>query len=343
MNVKNTLFDLCKARGVSGREGEISELLKSILAKYSDDVWINPLGSVISKISDSCDGYPTIMLEAHMDEVGMVVTSITDGGFLKVASCGGVDANLLVAQEVAVHAKRDLPGVVCSIPPHLAASKKEKSLTMDDIYIDVGMQRSAVEDLVEVGSAVSYGYHPVSLENDRVCVKSLDDRAGVMAVLLAIDKLKKSKCKCGVVAVFSSLEETSGKGAATGGYAVDPDFAICVDVSFARSLGCPKDKCGEMGKGVMIGIAPTLDYDLSLKLKKIAESKNIPHQFEIMGGSTSTDADKICVSRGGVKTGLCSIPLKYMHSPVEVVDLRDIDSAAKLLTNFVKFCEEGLS
>ncbi len=343
MDVKETLFKLCKARGVSGRESEVAELLKSILVKYSDSVCLSPLGSVIAKISEPCDGYPTIMLEAHLDEVGLVVTSITNEGFLKVEKCGGVDANLLVAQEVVVCAKRDLPGVVCSIPPHLAANKKQTALTMDDIYIDVGMERGAVEDLVEIGNVVSYAFRPKCLKNGRVSVKSLDNRAGIMAVLLAIDNLKNSQHKCGVVAVFSSLEETSGKGATTCGYLVDPDFAVCVDVSFAKGLGCPEYKCGEMGRGAMIGIAPTLDYDLSLKLRKIAESKNIPHQLEIMNGLTSTDADKICVARAGVKTGLCSIPLKYMHSPVEMVDLCDIDSAAKILENFVISCEEGLS
>ena len=343
MDVKETLFKLCKAHGVSGREGEVAGLLKSILAEYSDSVCLSPLGSVVAKISEPCEGYPTIMLEAHLDEVGLVVTCITDDGFLKVAKCGGVDAGLLVAQEVVVCGKRDLPGVVCSTPPHLAAAKKETALTMDDIYIDVGMERAAVEDLVEIGDVVSYVCRPVCLKNGRVSAKSLDNRAGATAVLLAIDNLKNSECKCGVVAVFSSLEETSGKGATTCGYMVDPDFAICVDVSFAKALGCPKDKCADMGKGAMIGIAPTLDYDLSQRLQKIAESKNIPHQLEIMGGLTSTDADKICVARGGVKTGLCSIPLKYMHSPIEVVDLCDIDSAAKILENFVMFCEEGLS
>lgn len=343
MDVKETLFKLCKARGVSGREGEIAELLKSILAEYSHSVCLSPLGSVVAKISEPCDGYPTIMLEAHLDEVGLVVTSITDEGFLKVDKCGGVDASLLVAQEVVVCGKRDLPGVVCSIPPHLAANKKETAPTIDDIYIDVGMERGAVEDLVEIGNVVSYAFRPKCLKNGRVSVKSLDNRAGVMAVLLAIDNLKSSQNKCGVEAVFSSLEETSGKGATTCGYLVNPDFAICVDVSFAKALGCPGDKCGEMGRGAMIGIAPTLDYDLSLKLRKIAESKNIPYQLEIMNGLTSTDADKICVARAGIKTGLCSIPLKYMHSPVEMVDLCDIDSAAKILENFVISCEEGLS
>lgn len=342
MDVKDTLLKLCKAHGVSGRENEITKLLQTMLSPYSDDIFLNPLGSIVAKISEARDDYPEILLEAHIDQVGLVVTSITDDGFLTVANCGGIDVGLLISQEVIVCGEKDIHGIICSIPPHLKRSKKKAPLTMDDIYVDVGMSKSEAETIINVGDVVTYNYNPVCLMGNRVSVKSLDNRAGVVAVLLALEKLKKYDHKCGVTVAFSSLEETSGKGAATSGYFANPDLAICVDVSFAQTMGCPKNKCGDMGKGPMIGISPTLDFNLSSKLQNIAKKEKIPYQLEIMGGATSTDADKICVSRNGVATGLCSIPLKYMHSPVEVVDIDDIENTANLLANFVMLCKDDV-
>lgn len=342
MDVKDTLLKLCKAHGVSGREDEIATLIKTMLASYSDSIFLNPLGSVVAKISEAHENYPEVLLEAHIDQVGLVVTSITDDGFLTVANCGGIDVSLLISQEVIVCGKKDIHGIVCSIPPHLKRSKKKAALTVDDIYVDVGMSKSEAEKTINVGDVITYNYNPVFLMENKISVKSLDNRAGVMAVLLALEKLKQVDYKCGLTVVFSSMEETSGKGAATSGYFVNPDLAICVDVSFAQTVDCPKNKCGDMGKGPMIGISPTLDFNLSSKLQNIAKDKNIPYQLEVMGGATSTDADKICVARDGVVTGLCSIPLKYMHSPVEVVDVEDIENTANLLANFVMLCKDDV-
>lgn len=342
MDVKDTLLKLCEVHGVSGREDEVVKLLRTMLSSYSDDIFLNPLGSIVAKISEAADRYPEILLEAHIDQVGLVVTSITDDGFLTVANCGGIDVGLLISQEVIVCGKEDIGGIICSIPPHLKRSKKKESLTMDDIYIDIGMSKVEAEKIVNVGDVVTYNYKPVCLMGNRISVKSLDNRAGVTAVLLALEKLKQCDYKCGLTVVFSSMEETSGKGAATSGYFANPDLAICVDVSFAQTVDCPKNKCGDMGKGPMIGISPTLDFNLSSKLQSIAKKEKIPYQLEIMGGATSTDADKICVSRNGVVTGLCSIPLKYMHSPVEVVDIDDIENTANLLANFVMLCKDDV-
>lgn len=342
MDVKDTLLKLCEANGVSGRENEIANLLKTMLSSYSDNIFLNPLGSIVARVSEASDNYPEVLLEAHIDQVGLVVTSITDEGFLTVANCGGIDVGLLISQEVIVCGNKNIHGIVCSIPPHLKKSKKKTPLTMDDIYIDIGMSKIEAEKVVDIGNVVTYNYKPVCLMENRISVKSLDNRAGVMAVLLALEKLKKFDYKCGLTVVLSSMEETSGKGAATSGYFVNPDLAICVDVSFAQTVDCPKNKCGDMGKGPMIGISPTLDFSLSSKLQSIAKKEKIPYQLEIMGGATSTDADKICVSRNGVVTGLCSIPLKYMHSPVEVVDINDIENTANLLANFVMLCKDDV-
>lgn len=342
MYVKDTLLKLCEVHGVSGHESEVATLLKTMLAPYSNSIFLNPLGSVIAKISEAHNNYPEILLEAHIDQIGLVVTSITDEGFLTVANCGGIDVSLLIAQEVIVCGHRNIKGIICSIPPHLKKHKSKAPLTINDIYIDIGMSKSEAEKVINVGDVVTYNYNPVCLMENRISVKSLDNRAGVMALLLALEKLKEVDYKCGLTVAFSSMEETSGKGAATGGYFVNPDLAICVDVSFAQTIDCPKNKCGDMGKGPMIGISPTLDFNLSSKLQSIAKERNIPYQLEVMGGATSTDADKICVSRDGVVTGLCSIPLKYMHSPVEVVDIDDIENTANLLANFVMLCKDDV-
>ena len=197
--------------------------------------------------------------------------------------------------------------------------------------MDIGLNRQQAEKLVSPGDRVLVENQLISLGEGIVTSKALDDRSGVAAVLLALDMLKGKKTAYDICVLFAAQEETGERGAKTGTYRLAPDL-----VSFAKTHFESEQDCAKMGEGAMIGIAPVLFGDLSQELVRTAERCNLPYQLEVMSGTTGTDADKISISAGGVRTVILSIPLKYMHTPVEVVDIGDIENTAKLIAEFAQ-------
>lgn len=331
LNTLDCLKQLCAAHGVSGREECAAEVAARFLSEYAE-VHRDPLGNVIGTIAGEGKH---ILLDAHMDQIGLIVTDLDAAGFLRVDRCGGMDARVLCGQNVTVWGKRPVPGTVCSTPPHLIRDgDAKKAADFKDIGIDVGMAREEVERLVSRGDRVTFDTPPAGLLGSRFSAPAIDDRAGVAALLLALEKCR-SRLKNPVTIVFAVQEEVGTRGAAVAAYAAQADEAIAVDVSFAQSPGCPEHKCGKLGGGAMIGVAPTLSASLSRELISIAEHEGVPYTLEVMGGETGTDADVIDISRAGVRMGLISIPQRYMHTPVEVVDLRDIENTAQILAAYL--------
>ncbi|MBP0959187.1 MAG: M20/M25/M40 family metallo-hydrolase [Oscillospiraceae bacterium] len=227
-----------------------------------------------------------------------------------------------------------LCGVFVSVPPHLAS--EEKPLAVNEMYIDTGYSKEELEKIVSLGDTISFDTTFKKLLGNRVSGSALDDRSGVVAILYALEFLKNENLNCELQILFSTEEEVGERGAATGAFYLNPDIAIAVDVSFAYASGEKEDKCGKMGKGVMIGISPSLDRELSHTLISIAKEKNIPYQTEVMNGRTGTNADRFSVNRKGAKASTLSIPLKYMHTPTEIIDTEDIVSVSKLIAEYVK-------
>lgn len=340
MNIKPFLFDLVSAAGVSGQEDAAAEWVAQRLGSYTDTVYRDVLGNVVALVRRPEPGQPHLLLDAHLDEIGLIVTGIEPGGFLRVAGCGGVDRKVLLAQEVAVHGKQTLDGVVASQPPHLAAkSKEQKNPTVEELLIDTGLEDAHLRELVPLGSRVSFLAKPKTLLGDRVSSKSLDNRAGVAAVCFALELLRGCELQCGLSVLFAVQEETGEQGAKTGAFDLQPTTSISVDVSFGKTPDLPDHQCGVLGKGVMIGMSPTLTASVSQRLEALAIREQIPYQLEVMGGPTSTNADALGLTRGGIATGLCSIPLRYMHTPAELISLSDLEAVGRLLAVYAK--EEG--
>lgn len=337
--ITEILFKLTKQNGVSGDEFCASQTAAEMLKKYTDDVTVDDFGNVIANIGKREKGKPHVMLDAHIDEIGFIVTYITDDGFLKISNCGGIDRRLLLAQQVEVLCSdgKSVFGVITSTPPHLETDDKKVS-KLSDVFVDIGMSKEIAQESVSLGDRVIISNNPAVLSRDRVTSKCLDDRAGVVTLICAVDMLKNEfdDLDCSLSVVFSSQEETGERGAKTAAYKVNPDIAIAVDVSFARVKGDKIDNCGEMGKGPMIGVSSSLSKHLSDKIINIAKDKAIPYQIEVMGGTTGTNADAIGVTRSGVKTVTVSIPLKYMHTPVEVISISDIESSAELIAEYIR-------
>ena len=350
MDIKQTLLNICSVDAVSGRESSLLSVIQKLTAGipgFAGFASADKSGNIIifpQTVGDN--GKPLLILEAHADQIGLIVTEIEDGGFLRVSSIGGMDRRGLSAKPVTVHGRRDVKGIVTSIPPHLQKDDSAAKVNpkIEDIFIDIGEPgrcKNSVREFISPGDFVTYDFCAAELLNETISCKSLDNRAGVAAILktleLLYDKNNSSKnFKYNICAVFTAQEELGCRGALTAAWNTNPDLAIVVDVSWALTPDSKPYKCGKTGKGPMIGTAPSLDCELTRQLCSAALEADITYQMEPVGGKTGTNADFISMSRTGIRTGLVSIPLKYMHTPAETTALADIEKTAQLLAQFIR-------
>lgn len=334
LDIKNTLKEVTSMVNIGNYDNGLSTYLCDILRKYSNDVYVKN-GNVIANFGNREENKPHILLDAHIDQIGMIVTYITDDGFIKFDSVGGLDRRLLPAQEVTIHGTKDILGVIATLPPHLKSNPKEVA-TIDELCIDTGYSKSELEQIVSLGDYITFRKSFLSLVNDRVTSKSLDDRSGIVSILKIVDILENQKLNCSYTVMFSAQEEIGERGALIGAYDINPTHAIAIDVSFGLTADEKPNKCGTLGEGAMIGFAPILDRETSKLMVDIAKENNIPYQIEVMNGETGTNADRFSVTRNGVKTVTISIPLKYMHTPNEIISLKDIEYTANLVAEYLK-------
>ena len=335
MNCKDLLMRLSQAVGVSGREDSVTAIAARELETIGE-VTRSPLGDLICTVRKPEQGQKNFMLDAHVDEIGMIVTWIDDEGFLKVSPVGGFDRSLLLAAQVAVHTKEGtLPGIICSIPPHLQ-SGEAKNPKFEEIYIDVGYNKEEAQKRVSPGDMVTFVTPTREMHGGFITGKAIDNRSSCAAVMRAAELLKDEKGGWGLSVTLTTREEVGGMGAQTAAYTVDPTHAVTVDVGFGHTPDCKKEQCGQFGKGPIVAFGALLDSEVSRTLVQVAKEEGIPYQTEAMGGCTGTNADAILIARGGVKTGILSIPQGYMHTPVEKILVEDIENTARLLAAYVK-------
>lgn len=334
MDIKNITIKLSEAYGASGREDAAAELALGMLREYCPDA-VYDNGNIIGYRSKRREGRPLAVLDAHIDQVGFTVTSVTDDGFVKFAPLGGIDRRLLPAQPVVIHGREDVKGVICSIPPHLSKGSAEVP-DFGDTAVDAGMTAGQLREKVSPGDSITFEVKCRELLGSRLAGGALDDRCGIAAILCALELLKDCDTKYDVAVIFSSQEELGERGAAVGAFTVDADIAIAVDVSFAMAHGEDPEKTGRLGKGPMIGISPSLSREVTDALIAAAENAGISWQPEVMNGLTSTNADRYSVAREGAKACTVSIPLRNMHTPAEVIDLGDVELTGRLIAEYLK-------
>ena len=323
---------LCCAAGCAG-QGEIAETATELLRPYVDEIVQDAMGNILaSRRADRPDA-PTVMLEAHLDEIGFLVTHIDERGFIFVAPAGGVDKRVLTAQKVIIYGKQPYFGVFSSVPPHLSGGE-DKLPDITDMAIDAGLDAETAREMIPLGSRVAFVPNFTKLSQTVVSSKSLDNRSGIAAIMHCLRKLS-DRC-VNVEVAFCVQEELGCRGAAVAARQICPDAAIVTDVSFALTKDSDPRHCGEMHKGVMIGISPILDDEMRHELCDLAESCHIPHQLEVMAETTGTNADVISTSCCGVKTALLSIPLRYMHTPVETIDVSDVAAVGELMAAWIE-------
>lgn len=342
MELTKLITDLCSAAGPSGFEDAAVACAKEYLAPYVDEIKTDVMGSLIAVKRCGKPGAKSIMLDAHIDEIGLIVTGHTDG-YLRFNTLGGIDPRMLPAREIKILTEQPIYGVVDVMPPHaLSAEDMDKSLPIDKLYIDIGMTQEAAEAAVPVGTPAVFADGIVRLGEGSLCGKSLDDRACAALIIRTMEKLAGRELDMDIYCLLSVQEEVGCRGAVTGAYGIAPDYAIVLDVTFGNQPDVPKSKSSEMGKGAAIAVGPHLNRSLTNKMIEKAKEKEIAYQIEVCAGGTGTNASPIQISREGVATALVSLPIKYMHSPVETMLIEDGENIVKLLTEFIAEAGEVL-
>lgn len=334
MQTIQILKQLCQSFGVAGQEQE-AVACAGQLCQQLGELSSTPHGSLICRIHPPREGGVHLMLNAHIDEIGLLVTHIEDSGFLRVDRCGGVDRRLLAASPVVVHTPQgELPGVIAVPAEHLEEGTP-KNLTLRQVCVDVGLTGEEARARIPLGSRISFAGPFTQLQNGLVSGKALDDRCGCAAIVLAGEQLRRQGADFGLSLMFSTQEETSALGSATAAWALRPTHSIVVDVTFADAPGLGEFHCGKLGSGPMVGMSALLSREMAKGLLQTAQQQEIPCQVEVMGGGhTGTDADSIAPSREGVCTCCLSIPQRNMHTPVEIVSAADVENTAKLIAEY---------
>lgn len=334
MAAKDFLQKLSEAHGVSGYEHAIRELVIQAFKPYADEISVTPMGSVIARKRGTGGGTHKVLIEGHMDEIGLMVTEI-DHGFLRFTQVGGFDVRVLLAQEVMVHGKQPLPGIIGARPPHvLTAAEHDQVIPMNDLWIDVGLPEARVRELVQVGDQVTLARNLITLKNNLVAGKAFDDRAAVVCVAEALKDLAAMKHAWDVYAVANVQEEVGLRGAITSAYQINPDVAIAIDVGHADQPNVSEVNQISLNDGMGIALGPNIHPLIHDKLTQIARDNEIPFRVTAYAGATGTDAWAMQVVREGIPTGLIDIPLRYMHTSVETLSISNVERIGRLLARF---------
>jgi len=350
---KQFLADLINSISPSGYEGPAAKVWKAQAETFADKVWTDTHGNSHAVINTG--GSPRVMFAGHYDEIGFQISYIDEQGFLWIQPLGGWDPQIAQGQRVQILTKKGLVrGVIGKLAIHLQDSETRKKVTeVKNLWVDIGAKdKKDAEKMIEIGDplVVAYGYEEMA--NGLAVGRAFDDRAGAFVILEAARQLARLNPKAEIHAVATVQEEIGLRGARTAAYGIDPDIGIAVDVTFATdhpNMGdvVKQENKIELGKGPVITRGPNINSKLFDLLVKTAKAEKIPYQLNAEPRGTGTDANAIQLNRAGVVTALVSVPLRYMHSPCEVVSLVDLENTAKLLaktveritsrTNFVPF------
>jgi putative aminopeptidase FrvX len=343
MSLPDSLRSLLDAIGPSGFEIAPAEAFAELARGYSDEVEIDLVGSVTARVPGTVDGAPRIAFVGHVDEIGLIVTHIDDKGFLWFAPVGGWDPVILVGQRISLQTKNGpVPGVVGKKAIHLLEpDERGKAVKLNQLHIDIGAaDGDEAKRTVEVGDVAVIDAGPVQLLGERITSRAMDNRLGAYVSVDAARRVAEAGGAAGdVFAVGSAQEEITFAGARTSAFRLDPQIAIIIDVTHATDApGVDEKELGShpLGSGPVIQRGSTVHPAIARLLVETAEAEGIDYTIEVSGRGTSTDADAIHVARQGVACGVVSIPLRYMHSPVETIDLRDVEATVALVAAFAK-------
>ncbi|MBT3188277.1 MAG: M42 family peptidase [Anaerolineae bacterium] len=337
----NFLKSLLSASGLSGFETPVTELIREKWEPLTDELSLSPLGS-LHGIKHGSGKSHSLMIATHMDAIGLIVNQI-DGEFLHITNLGGIDIRVLPGQAVNVHAESGvLPGIIAQPPAHLLPEGAGKgAVALEHLLVDVGLSARQVARKIKIGDTVSFATEPTEMSGGLLAGHSLDNRASVAALTLCLEELQSREHIWDVQAVATVQEETGLKGAKTSAFQIRPDLAIAVDVTFAKGPGASNWETFELGSGPTIGLGAVIHPFLHEQFKELAEKLEIPYSVEILPARSGTDGDDLQITAEGIPTIVISIPIRYMHTPVEVVATKDIQRTGRLLTEFITMLDDN--
>jgi len=349
MSAPELLQSLLTAPGPPGHESEPARVWREAAEAFADEVTTDKLGSTTARVNGSGDS-PLMAVVGHIDEIALLVSHVSDKGYLHVVQSGGWDAQVLVGQRVEVFTRDGvLPGVVGRKPPHLTdAEERKKAVELKNLHVDIGAKDAdEARSLVATGDQVLISAEPLELPNGRLASRALDNRLGVFVAIEVARRVKEAGGGAGPVAGVAAVQEEIGAhGARVMAYGLEPDLAVVVDVTHATDApGVDAGELGEhgLGSGPVITRGAIVSRRVNDLLDEVAAAEGIECTTEASGSRTGTDADAVHLSRTGVPTAVVSIPLRYMHSPVELVDLADVEATIKLITALALHLEADTS
>ena len=333
MKTEEFLRQVTALPGVTGNERAVADFVAEAFRPYADEVTVTPLNCVIARKKG--EG-PKVLICAHLDEIGMMVSKIEEDGCLRLQSVGGVDPRVLPGMRVRVYARDQvLLGVVGATPPHLLKEADRKNnYTFETLFVDLGMPADKVRALVRIGDTVCFEARYVELKNGRVATKTADDRACVAIMLEAAKRLKHMDHQADLYFVATSQEEIGSWGALEMGFALAPDYGVAFDVCHADTPGAPRNSTSKIDS-LVAAKGPFIHPFLEKKLEEAAQENGVALQVSIDPRNTSTDADELSVTRAGVPTVLLSLPIKYMHTNVETLDMHALTEGGRLLAHYL--------
>ena len=329
---KEFLKVLCEGHAPSGREHWLHEEVKKAF-RFCDENSVDNLNNLY--VRKDGNGKGKIMLSAHLDEVFLMVNGIKESGFLSFI-IKGIDRKALVSQEVIIHGKKDILGIIGIKPPHLMnEEERNRGVRLDELFIDTGYSKERLEKIVSIGDFITIKRNFIGLLNDNVACKALDNRASVASLYYCARQLENQEHDLDVYFVFSAQEEVGARGVTVASNSLSPTIGIAIDTTFDSGKLGDKERELVLGDGPVISIGPNIHPKLRKKIIDIAKNNGMPYQVEVEPGNTGTDAWYIQISRDGIPTLLISIPIKYMHTSVEVANLNDIKNTGRLLAEFI--------
>ena len=337
MSLADKIKKLTNAYGVSGDEFRISKIAAELMAPYCDRVEIDDFGNVLGYRDCGIPSAKTVMLDAHIDQIGFLITEVTEEGFLRFTTVGGVDQRMLLGSELTVLTKKGpILGIVAAIPPHLQKDGDDKkSVSIPEMVVDIGMTGEQAKKVVRVGDYMAFANDAMELQGDALCGKAFDDRACLVCLLHTMDLLQGKPLAVNVVVSASTKEETGFQGGLSAGFKVQPDYAIAVDVTHARTGDAPQ-VIVKLGDGPNVDMGSNSNPKFAKRVIEVARAKQIPHIVTSCPAGSGTNAWPIQMQGQGVTTLVVSLPLKYMHSPVEMLRMSDVKNVGKLIAAFIE-------
>ncbi len=331
MTVYESISKLNALCGPAGFERAVAQAAVSLLRPWVDEVEIDPYHTVIGVKRCGRENAPRMLLDAHLDEVGMIVSGY-DKGFLRFFQLGGIDPRVLPNRMVTVLTEPPIPGIVTCAGP---AVEGDKAVPLAELRIDVGLTQEEAEANIPLGTPVSFREGCFLLGEGTIAGKSLDDRSCFALLVEAMKCLEHEPLDVDVYVTGSVREETDSTGAITAAYRIRPDYAVAVDVTFGRTADSTEEGF-DLGCGPVIGCGPNIANWMFERMKDKCHDLGLSYEVEVMSGHTGTNGWEIQISREGVSTAVLSIPLKYMHTPLEVISEKDVKETARLLAAFVR-------